>query len=159
MMDDWRLCQKRVYEVSLCRGNPAARYNTPNAGEVYNVLEDVTERVQEGCYVCRGTMGELYVLPEARLSAYDVVPTVLDDTWRTVCTKPQSALYCYRRPVGPFVLQTAYGAMHGNRAGVEHGSGDVVVCAALPAADGWAPDEADCWIVNGRVFADTYQAL
>ena len=55
-----------------------------------------------------------------------------------------------------FAIRTAAGTIHhGNRDGVEHGWGDVIVAAD----DGGKPSAVDRWVVNGLVFFDTYQIL
>ena len=153
---EWQLCRKKEYEVALTRAERGRVYNIPDAtGKVYNYLEDVVEEAVDG-FVCRGTVGELYVIPLSKLAAYDVDPDTIGTEWRTVRTRPMSAVYFCRKIEGPFVLDTPVGRMHGNRAGVEHGAGDMVVCAARETPMGYQPDAADCWVVNGAVFANTY---
>ena len=157
---EWKLCCKKQYEVALTRAERGRVYNMPHeAGKVYNFLEDIVEEAEEGAFVCRGTVGEMYVIPRDKLDAYDVDADEIGSEWLTAKTRPQAAVYCCRRVEGPFALATERGVMHGNREGVEHGSGDYVVCRALETEDGYLPDQADCWIVNGVVFDNTYQLI
>lgn len=49
---------------------------------------------------------------------------------------------------------TSYGSVLSiNGEGVSHGKGDFVVCSKLPNNQ---PNMQDCWVVNGNVFATTY---
>lgn len=51
-------------------------------------------------------------------------------------------------------IQTSWGAvLNINGAGVSHGKGDFVVCSKLPNGQ---PNLADRWVVNGEIFATTY---
>lgn len=51
-------------------------------------------------------------------------------------------------------IQTSWGAvLNINGVGVSHGKGDFVVCAKLPNG---RPNLADRWVVNGEIFAATY---
>ena len=159
MEQGWALCRKQEYEIEICRAAAERVYNTPRAGEVYNYLEDVTERVAEPCYVARGTVGELYVVPRPKMKAYDVDPDLVGEEWMKVRTKPTANLYYCRPIVGEAEIGTSYGVMHANRVGVPHGAGDRLVCMALPAEGGYRPDEADCWVVNGEVFERTYRLV
>ncbi len=157
---EWQLCRKTEYEVAFCKADAERIYNTPRAGEVYNFLEDVVERIdRDGLYVCRGTLGELYLVPEAKMAAYEVDVATLGGDWQKVRTKPQGALYFCRKIEGPAEIDTAYGTMHANRPGVVHGDGDRLLCMAAPAGEGYRPLEDDCWVVNGAVFANTYRLL
>ena len=153
---EWKLCRKKEYEVALCKASADRVYNMPEAGKVYNYLEDVVEEIEGECYVCRGTMDELYLIPPAKLDAYDVDPADVGEEWVTAKTRPNARVYACRRAEGDLYLVTPAGVMHANRRGVPHGEGDMILCAV--AADG-APIEGDCWIVNGVVFDRTYEIL
>ena len=159
MEQEWKLCRKQQYEMEICRARADKVYNTPRAGEVYNYLEDVTERIGEGHYVARGTVGELYLVPRAKLAAYDVEPDAVGEQWVRVRTKPSAALYYCRLLEGRVDVPSAYGVMHANRPGVAHGAGDRLLCMAVPTDEGYRPDEADCWVVNGEVFERTYRLV
>ena len=51
-------------------------------------------------------------------------------------------------------IQTSWGAvLNINGAGVSHGKGDFIVCSKLPNGQ---PNLADRWVVNGEIFATTY---
>lgn len=51
-------------------------------------------------------------------------------------------------------IQTSWGAvLNINGAGVSHGKGDFIVCSKLPNGH---PNLADRWVVNGEIFATTY---
>lgn len=50
-------------------------------------------------------------------------------------------------------IRTSWAVLNFNAPGVEHGLGDFILCAK--GADG-RPNLSDRWVVNGAVFADTY---
>lgn len=50
-------------------------------------------------------------------------------------------------------IQTSWAVLNYNAKGVEHGLGDFILCSKN--ADG-SPDLSNRWVVNGAVFADTY---
>lgn len=156
---EWKLCRKKEYEVRLCLAERNRVYNVPDAGKVYNHLEDVVETVREGDCVCQGTVGEYYLIPRAKLGAYAVDPDAVGTEWTTVRTRPDAGVYFCRPALGKEALHTSVGVMHANRDGVGHGAGDMVVCAAESTEDGYRPLVEDCWVVNGVVFADTYEIL
>ena len=157
---DWKKCRKKAYEVAFVRADEGKVYNTARAGQVYNYLEDVAEDVKEGAFVCRGVVGELYVVPRAKVEmGYDVDPESIGDEWVTARAKAGAATYFCRKPEGAFALATEYGVMKGNREGVAHGEGDWILTTAKETEAGLAPDETDEWIVNGVVFARTYEII
>ena len=158
-MQEWHLCQKTDYTVELCRADADRVYNTPRKWEVYNYLEDITETVHPDTCVCRGTVGELYLVPFAKLAAYDVRPEEIGEDWLTVRTKPSGLVYCCHRIDGACDSPTPYGVMHANRAGVPHGDGDMLLCAAEQRERRYVPLDDNVWVVNGAVFAMTYRLL
>lgn len=132
---------------------------------VHNFLEDsdyVTDEKQP--YVIKGTRGEEWpVSLDKLLKAYQIsgaeashigpTPIMLFTRIGTPVTYWASIV-----PIehGPFQVKTAWGSvLTGNREGIEHGWGDVI----LASDDDGKPSETDRWIVNGLVFFDTYQML
>jgi len=153
------MCRKKEYEVALSKADKDRVYNMPEAGKVYNYLEDIVEEIKGDGFVCRGTMGELYLVPLSKADVYDVDVASVGSDWVTVCTRPQARVYFCRKIEGTSDIHTPAGVMHANRDGVAHGEGDRVLCSAIETAEGYVPDEADCWVVNGLVFERTYTIL
>lgn len=60
---------------------------------------------------------------------------------------------CFVPAVQRGQIQTSWAVLNFNTPGVEHGLGDFILCAK--GADG-KPNLGDRWVVNGAVFADTY---
>ena len=132
---------------------------------VYNPYEDVDYVAKpDGIdVIMKGSGGEGYVSkltkvvknytdPDgAKLTAAYFTP----DTWMPVRTIPTSGCFaCYIPLETKVSVQTAWGdLLHANRVGVPHGKGDYLVCYA--GQDG-QPDLSDVWVVNGEIFATTY---
>lgn len=53
-------------------------------------------------------------------------------------------------------IRTSWAVLNINAQGVEHGLGDFVVCQAQMVGGKLQPNMNDRWVVNGAVFADTY---
>lgn len=78
--------------------------------------------------------------------------------WTLVRTSPQATagqnMACFVPSAQKGQIQTSWGAvLNINGVGVSHGKGDFVVCAKLPNG---RPNLADRWVVNGEIFAATY---
>lgn len=116
---------------------------------VYNYLEDC-EYEAGGDKVVKliGTVGEEWLTSEAKLdSTYDCDNGV-------AYPKPDANIVWMRPAEGQEQIPTSWGdILTANRPGVEHGQGDMVACADA----GGYPNENDCWVVNGAVFANTYE--
>lgn len=128
----------------------------------YNNLEDVEYDVKEGEIVLKGTMDECWVIPEKKLAKYelrdgtpltmDVLKSMNRDTWIPIQTRPVAAgttpTMCIRVPTevtGEVTIERG-DFLKVNRSGVDHGAGDVLCGVDTP----WP------WVVNGRVFDNTY---
>jgi hypothetical protein len=149
---------KKMYEIR-------ARY--AEVGErVYNFLEDahyVTS--SEKCIVLTGTAGEQWVITAEKLqktymlNGEPIVGNVAEifATEQVVETKAGAEVYFAEfLPVEQKMsVKTSWGeVLQANRDGVPHGDGDYIVCSSKE--DG-APNHDDRWVVNGLVFANTYE--
>ena len=131
----------------------------------HNELEDVDYDVKEGEIVLKGTMDECWVIPEKKLAKYelrngtpitmDLLKTMERDTWIPIQTRPvpanASPTWCIRVPIsisGEVTIERG-DSLKVNRAGVDHGAGDVLCGVDTP----WP------WVVNGKVFDNTYVIL
>ena len=146
---------KKAYYVHVSR---------PERGTgVYNVLEDshyTTDEFQP--FVLTGTRGEQWAVSQEKLTkAYQISEEEaarIGPYQKVLFTRDGDPVPCWAAIVpiteGPFEIRTPVGTvLHGNRAGVEHGWGDII----MAADDGGQPSAVDRWIVNGLVFFDTYQ--
>lgn len=78
--------------------------------------------------------------------------------WTLIRTSPQATagqnMACFVPSPQKGQIQTSWGAvLNINGVGASHGKGDFVVCAKLPNGQ---PNLADRWVVNGEIFATTY---
>ena len=79
--------------------------------------------------------------------------------WTEITTLPSQGSwtnYCFHLPlsVKNFPVKTSWGeTLIANRDGIKHGVGDFILCSMTP--DG-QPNINDVWVVNGEIFADTY---
>lgn len=78
--------------------------------------------------------------------------------WTMIRTNPATAvsslMACFIPVSQAGFIHTATGTkLEFNACGVSHGLGDFIVCSTLP--DG-SPNLSDMWVVNGEVFADTF---
>ena len=134
--------------------------------KVWNFLEDVryTAHPNGEDLVLKGTVGEEWVSgfskaakTYTRPDGSALVPEDFAeaDAWIGLKTIPDVGSFACFIPVAYKVaVTTASGdLLHANRDGVTHGGGDYLVCRA--GADG-RPDLSDVWVVNGAVFAATY---
>lgn len=149
---------KKAYEIK-------ARYSTPGK-RVYNFLEDsycVTNA--EKCIVLTGTVGEQWVITAEKLQKTYLLngkPIVGDvaeifAAEQIVTTKAGAELYYVEfLPVEQkMFVKTSWGeVLQANRDGVPHGDGDYIVYSSNK--DG-SPNLNDRWVVNGLVFAKTYE--
>lgn len=81
---------------------------------------------------------------------------VLD--WTVIRTSPQATagqnMACFVPSSQKGQIQTSWGSvLNYNGVGVSHGKGDFIVCGKLPNGQ---PNLADRWVVNGEIFATTY---
>lgn len=124
-------------------------------------------------FVLSGTQGEMWTIDASKLASTYVFDTTKEQIgnesvkkkyikgtdymdWHLLETVPaKGSNFAVHVPVAQqFEIQTAWGSLlHGNTRGVNHGLGDMIVCGVT--ADG-KPNLADRWIVNGKIFGDTY---
>ena len=150
-----RYFKKKRYIISARRA--------PIDTQFYNKLEDCTYTVEhEDDVVLTGTVGEVwlisgpkfqrtYALPDGR----EISPYALGPYNVAVTPKKSDTLYeATLMPIseGPFSVQTSDGYyLHGNRPEVPHGRGDYIVSEkGHPEAQ---------WVVNGKVFENTYEEV
>lgn len=140
-------------------------------GEHQNIGYKVTE---EKPYVLAGTVCEMWNITEDKLfSTYnfitkDGVEPITKDTlakklkgkqtldWTPIKSKPNNdiTMACFVPKNQTGTVMTAWGApLTYNDPSVPHGRGDFIVCAKNP--DG-TPNLNDRWVVNGLIFAVTY---
>lgn len=156
-MADWFATGKTAYTI---QGMTVSKETA-----VHNDLEDADYTAQPGTdVVLTGTAEEQWVTPLEKvlktytkadgsaLTAEDfkadaaVALTAIPGTGNFACFVPKAI---------QVEVQTAWGdVLQANRDGVPHGDGDYLVCSA--GKDG-KPDLTDVWVVNGEIFAKTYQ--
>ena len=132
------------------------------AHSFHNDLEDVKYDVKEGEIVLKGTMEECWVIPEKKLAKYElrdgtpltmeVLQSMNRDEWIPIQTRPvapdTAPTMVIRVPVsviGDVTIERG-DVLKVNRPGVDHGEGDVLCGVDTP----WP------WVVNGKVFNNTY---
>lgn len=133
----------------------------------HNDLENVDYTVTDDgeSVVLKGTVGEQWVTKVDKvietytkadgsaLTAEDLANS--KDTFIDLKTKaePDTNFACFVPADIRLTLNTAWGdVLHVNDPSAEHGYGDYLVC---PNVDG-EPDFSDVWVVNGAIFANTY---
>ena len=149
---------KKAYEIKACCAAPGKR--------VYNFLEDsyyVTS--SEKCIILTGTVGEQWVITAEKLqktyllNGKPIAGNVAEifATEQVVTTKAGSELYYAEfLPIEQKTsVETSWGeVLQVNRDGIPHGDGDYIVHSSNK--DG-SPNLNDRWVVNGLVFAKTYE--
>ena len=145
------LCRKKEYEVTLQKADVNKVYNIADKpGYVYNFLEDAEISVEGMEYVVTGLLGEMWPIPESRVSTYEIIRSVSEDTFLAK-TKPAVTIYEYRRVPAKeqTVISIENGSeLHVNSPKCEHGEGDVLIRVK---------GEKHFWVVNGLVFEKTYE--
>lgn len=148
------MCTKRSYCVGV--------YRPPLGTPVHNFLEDADYVAsEEQPFVIVGTMGEKWAISKEKLvKTYQISEDGADaitDRVVTIFTRIGQPIAYWAELVpiekGIFTVQTSWGTeLIGNRPGVMHCWGDVIVAAD----DHGKPSDTDRWIVNGAVFINTY---
>lgn len=162
-----------VDELEHMQKNGDGRFNiisqAVNSGRAY-LVSDKTP------FVLCGTNGELWTIsPDKLAQTYTFLQNnqpypinqqslsrrvrkdgILD--WTAVRVSQQAIrgqnMACFVPSSQKGQIQTSWGAvLNLNGVGVSHGKGDFVVCAKLPNGQ---PNLADRWVVNGEIFAATY---
>ena len=133
---------------------------------IYNFLEDCNYTSDDvKCIKLIGTVGEEWpvtieklaktytfidgtaITPENIPDGVFEIATIVDETADTIFAD---------QVVDERKVITAWGEiLTANRAGIPHGNGDFIVYANRKGK----PDPDDCWVVNGIVFANTYQEV
>ena len=161
-----------VEELQKMQSSGDSRFNfisqAINAGKAY-LVSDKTP------FVLCGTCGELWTIGADKLAkTYTFLQNgqvlhinqrtlqsrmkgeYLD--WTVVRTSQQATIgqnmACFVPVSQKGQIKTSWGAvLNINGAGVSHGKGDFVVCSKLPNGQ---PNLGDRWVVNGEIFATTY---
>ena len=135
-------------------------------GEAYQVSKQIP-------FVLGGTKGELWgIAPNSLAEKYFFLVnnqpiTISQQTlnqrmsngvlnWTVVRTKPSNIPYfaCFVPVNQKGQIKTSYGSnLDLNGSCTSHGKGDFVVCSSLPNG---LPNLNDRWVVNGEIFAQTY---
>lgn len=167
----WRKTRKIQYTIK-------ARFSI---GEnIFNKIEGsryVTNDAQ--CIVLKGTIGEEWVTTADSLQKTYVLKSgsVISDRvikdmkgksrlggWVEIMPSKKSyntftnyALFLNIKKYRNISIATSYGTvLVANRDGIPHGKGDFLVCGVLPNGK---PDFNDMWVVNGKVFVNTYSTV
>lgn len=167
----WRKTRKIQYSIK-------ARFSI---GEnIFNNLECskyVTNSIE--CIVLKGTVGEEWVTTvDSRQKTYvlkngsPITDRVIKDMkgksklggWVDIMPskKPHNtftnyALFLNSKKYRNISIATSYGTvLMANRVGIPHGRGDFLVCGVLPNGQ---PDFGNMWVVNGKVFVNTYSTV
>lgn len=126
-------------------------------------------------FVLCGTVGEMWTIkPDKLASIYNFLqggqPLAINQQtlnqrlngkyldWTLIRTSPQATagqnMACFVPSSQKGQIQTSWGSiLNYNGVGVSHGKGDFIVCGKLPNGQ---PNLADRWVVNGEIFATTY---
>lgn len=121
----------------------------PKVAIVFNKIEKsryATDSVHD--IILTGTAGEKWVMTE---EAFDRKYKRLDGN---KCSPKKKRLVYARKADGKELVPTHDGVyLTANRDGIDHGDGDMVVYST----ENEQPNMDDCWLVNGVVFAKTYE--
>lgn len=166
---NWKRTHKKQYEVYMCRPKIGTVVVNKFEGSKY-----VTDNNKQ--FVLSGTCGEQWVIDAAKMAKTYVfangeritpsslrsrmlasgeidwikLKTITDENIRV--SNWALFLPLNNRTVG-FPVNTSWGdVLYANRSGVSHGKGDFLVCSD----DGGRPNLKDVWVVNGNIFATTY---
>lgn len=159
----YKPARKKQYTIWCCM---------PAIGtKVHNTLEDANYATNEKQrFVLSGTRGEMWVINVDKLAktytfgdGTPITPQslkakqkdgVIDWFQVKTITDNDATLFATFVPAKyQFQVQTSWGAvLNANRVGIPHGKGDFVLCGN----NNGYPNVNDKWVVNGAVFADTY---
>ena len=128
-----------------------------DGSDVYDKTVDHTYKNTSSKVVVTGTIGEQYpiALDRAQLTYIFEEDTLTRlNNGEEVEVKPQSnAPSIYALQVTPVsvqgVVQKEYGNLSVNKADIDHGNGDWIIC--------YEDDTDELFVVNGKVFENTYQ--
>ncbi|MDO4188233.1 MAG: hypothetical protein Q4D29_04515 [Lachnospiraceae bacterium] len=150
----WKNYTRKSYEVLIQMADVNQVYNVPDKpGYVYNFLEKYETYVKGYDYVVTGLLGEMWPIRTGALDGYDV-----DNISSISCTPKKiktkvigNTYYGICIPVGYefSVSLSKETIMHGNAPGVEHLSGDYIICSSF--------ENGDYRIINGSIFDKMYE--
>lgn len=155
----WFSTGKKAYAVQAMMVSKPTSFTNDLEGTDYTV-EDDGETV-----IIKGTVGEMWASKLSKVIATYTKPDgsslseadfAVRDTFVEIVSIPAPDT-CYAlfvpRTITVTVETEGNDVLHTNLAGVDHGTGDFLMCRA--GADG-KPDLTDVWVVNGAVFPNTY---
>lgn len=159
---EWVLCRNRSWRALVQRGDPEREYNVPGRpGEVYNFMEDSISFARPGGIVVTGLMGEMWAVNGESTAKYTDDPESLGDEPRPLMTRELAGTFAaIRIPAGTeFSVKTAWGGvLNGNRPGIGHGQGDMLLVGTREENGRTVPDlESDGRVVNGEIFDLLYR--
>ena len=139
----------------------------PAGVKIHNFLENADYVTStENQVVLSGTLGEQWVIPNAELvkryrtlEGYSITEKTvkrMKEQWVKVRPNPSMGILfaCFVPSFQQGIIQTAQGIQLAiNNPSVSHGKGDFIVCMANPNG---TPNLNNRWVVNGSVFATTY---
>lgn len=143
-----KYCKRLDYSVKL---------KMSDGSDVYDKTVDYTYKNTSGKVIVNGTIGEQYpvALDKAQATYIFEEDTLTRlNNGEEVEVKPQpNAPLIYALQVTPVsvqgVVQKEYGNLSVNKADIDHGNGDWIIC--------YEDDTDDLFVVNGKVFENTYQ--
>ncbi len=154
--------QKKSYTITC---------EVPGIGtKVHDVLNGADHVTDAGHpVVLTGTVGEQWVVTaETLMGTYthtDGTAITMKDLEfiedagapMVIRTKPGVLNFAYHLPLNlkPAICTSWGVTLLANHDGVDHGDGDYIVCSSK---DG-KPNIEDMWVVNGRVFENTYESI
>ena len=152
--DMWRMYTRKSYEVKIQTAKVDKEYNVHGKpGIVFNKFEKVEADVTGYDYVVTGVSGEMWPIHESSLKGYNASPSEIKATPSVFTTKENDIVYyAFQIPTDKkfSVILSSGIELQGNVDGVEHGTGDYLVCTDFEAKD--------YRIVNGSIFDKMYLA-
>ena len=157
---DYKPCTKIEYDIQM--------YIPEYGTKVHNFLEDSDYETNENKpVVLVGTAGEEWTVKMSKLTtAYtfdgkpiteEIVKSKLSDGQKHTIRAIAGAETMFAVQTNEQVeVKTPWGeVLKANRNGVEHGSGDYLICESK---DG-KPDFDNSWVINGLIFPKTYKFI
>ena len=161
----WKRTGKKKYEIWATVAPPGIRVKNQLEGCEYVTNENtpviLSGTVSEQWVTSLEKLATTYTFAQGdRIGQISIVRHMKrsQDGWMKVATIPgQLNMYALHLNINKYKnvpIQTSWGdILIANKVGVEHAGGDFLVCSM----DGFgAPNFADMWVVNGKVFLSTY---
>lgn len=149
----WSAYTRRSYEVMIQKASEKMIYNVPDKpGYVFNKLELSNIDVTGYSYIVTGLAGEMWPIQESSLVGYEANPDDIKAKPKAFKTRTNDiTYYAVQIPVEKeFKVSLANGTvLNGNSYGVEHGTGDYLLCTDF--------ENKDYRIINGYIFDQIYQ--